>query len=235
MFLARHLEDRVHSPDLAWWQLPLAQMANVPRRQRWIRFAAKFFQLVLESPAPIVPIGYDPVAARVFGKIEPPSLIQQAVGSFDIDSAANPPAGLARGRRAAIVTGIRAGIIFGIAFGVIIGLGLVISSAWHGQLGTIAAFAAIFGAVFGPFASFRMVWPWYELARILLAMNKSLPWRLMDFLTDAYQRGVLRQVGIIYQFRHIELQHRLASRIEPQPQQSPLHSTSQSSTRTNEG
>jgi len=34
----------------------------------------------------------------------------------------------------------------------------------------------------------------------------------MSFLADARERGVLRQVGTIHQFRHIELQHRLAQR-----------------------
>jgi hypothetical protein len=34
----------------------------------------------------------------------------------------------------------------------------------------------------------------------------------MGFLADAHQRGVLRQAGAVYQFRHIELQRRLANR-----------------------
>jgi hypothetical protein len=34
----------------------------------------------------------------------------------------------------------------------------------------------------------------------------------MGFLADAHRRGVLRQAGAVYQFRHIELQHRLATR-----------------------
>ena len=29
----------------------------------------------------------------------------------------------------------------------------------------------------------------------------------MTFLADAHQRGVLRQAGAVYQFRHIALQH----------------------------
>ncbi|GGV95635.1 hypothetical protein GCM10015535_63320 [Streptomyces gelaticus] len=32
----------------------------------------------------------------------------------------------------------------------------------------------------------------------------------MAFLDDAYRRGVLRQTGAVYQFRHIRLQHHLA-------------------------
>jgi hypothetical protein len=34
----------------------------------------------------------------------------------------------------------------------------------------------------------------------------------MGFLADAHKRGVLRQAGAVYQFRHIELQRRLATR-----------------------
>jgi hypothetical protein len=49
------------------------------------------------------------------------------------------------------------------------------------------------------------------LARTQLAMRRRLPWSLMDFLADAHQRGVLRQAGAVYQFRHIDLQHRLAA------------------------
>jgi hypothetical protein len=34
----------------------------------------------------------------------------------------------------------------------------------------------------------------------------------MTFLADAHQRGVLRQAGAVYEFRHVELQRRLATR-----------------------
>lgn len=56
-------------------------------------------------------------------------------------------------------------------------------------------------------------WPAYTLARTLLALRHRLPWRLMAFLHDAHQRGALRQAGAAYQFRHLELQRRLAGRI----------------------
>jgi hypothetical protein len=34
----------------------------------------------------------------------------------------------------------------------------------------------------------------------------------MAFLEDAHRRGVLRQVGAVYQFRHAKLQQYLAGR-----------------------
>jgi hypothetical protein len=49
----------------------------------------------------------------------------------------------------------------------------------------------------------------YTDARIWLACRGRLPWRTMHFLADASSRGVLRQVGAVYQFRHIRLQKQL--------------------------
>jgi hypothetical protein len=66
-------------------------------------------------------------------------------------------------------------------------------------------------AVVTGFAAGRSAWPRWVLTRAWLALHGRLPWRLMAFLADAHRRGVLRQVGAVYQFRHIELQHRLAS------------------------
>ncbi|QQQ74261.1 NACHT domain-containing protein [Saccharothrix sp. 6-C] len=42
------------------------------------------------------------------------------------------------------------------------------------------------------------------------ALRGKLPWRLMRFLDDAHRRGVLRQTGAVYQFRHASLRRHLA-------------------------
>lgn len=47
---------------------------------------------------------------------------------------------------------------------------------------------------------------WMVLVRGWLPLTGKLPWRVRDFLTDAHQRGVLRQTGPVYQFRHATLQ-----------------------------
>jgi hypothetical protein len=55
------------------------------------------------------------------------------------------------------------------------------------------------------------MWGWFTLTRVWAALPPSrLPWRLMAFLVDAHERGVLRQAGAAYQFRHAELQRCLA-------------------------
>ncbi|HET8661301.1 MAG TPA: NACHT domain-containing protein, partial [Micromonosporaceae bacterium] len=54
-------------------------------------------------------------------------------------------------------------------------------------------------------------WACFVVARVLLAVRGRLPYHLMEFLDDAYRRGVLRQVGAVYQFRHARLQQHLAA------------------------
>jgi hypothetical protein len=46
----------------------------------------------------------------------------------------------------------------------------------------------------------------YIDARFWLAAEGRAPWRIMSFLADASRRGVLRQVGAAYQFRHNRLE-----------------------------
>ena len=102
-------------------------------------------------------------------------------------------------------------IMFGITLGIIIGL-LVVS-----QVGLVLAL--LFGLVFGLLITaggmftigfFDEAWGQFVVARAWLAIRGRLPWRLMAFLDDAYHRGVLRQAGAVYQFRHARLQDQLA-------------------------
>ncbi|WP_405727298.1 NACHT domain-containing protein [Streptomyces sp. NBC_00028] len=54
-------------------------------------------------------------------------------------------------------------------------------------------------------------WWYHTLTRHHLAVRRGLPRDLTAFLTDAHERhGVLRQVGAVHQFRHLDLQRRLA-------------------------
>ncbi|GAA2331245.1 hypothetical protein GCM10010431_62480 [Streptomyces kunmingensis] len=68
----------------------------------------------------------------------------------------------------------------------------------------------------------QVAWGRYAVARCYLTVWGRLPRDLMAFLADAHeQRGVLRRVGAVYQFRHIELQHRLTeSPARPGPDRS---------------
>jgi len=55
----------------------------------------------------------------------------------------------------------------------------------------------------------------YAEARILLLCSRRMPWSAMTFLIDAHQRGVLRQEGAVYQFRHVRMQQRLSADYTP--------------------
>ncbi|MFF2518885.1 NACHT domain-containing protein [Streptomyces sp. NPDC058086] len=67
----------------------------------------------------------------------------------------------------------------------------------------------------------RSVWMEFLAARTILAVMGLVPWRFMPFLADAHtRRGVLRQVGAAYQFRHLDLQRHLAGP-PPRPPTSP--------------
>jgi hypothetical protein len=46
--------------------------------------------------------------------------------------------------------------------------------------------------------------------RIVLACMRRMPLRTMTFLADAQPRGVLRQSGAAYRYRHVRLRQRLA-------------------------
>jgi len=115
-----------------------------------------------------------------------------------------PPASLALERQTVLVQSC------GIALGSGLVAGLAVGGTTDLNAGVIAGIGV--GAVAGLFCSpVEPRWPSYMVARLWLALNRDLPWFLMTFLTEAYHRGVLRQVGAMYQFRHIELQRELAA------------------------
>ena len=119
---------------------------------------------------------------------------------------ASPRAVLARDKRAALLLMLATGAGVGLAVGLTVGLA-------GGGLMAAFVYGLVTGLIVGLLASgTQTAWPPYLLTRGWLAFNHRLPRSLMSFLTDARQRGVLRQAGAVYQFRHIDLQHRLAAR-----------------------
>jgi hypothetical protein len=68
----------------------------------------------------------------------------------------------------------------------------------------------VFGLAAGLCVCLARAWGGFAVTRLWLALRGQLPLQLMRFLDDARRRGVLRQVGAVYQFRHARLQDRLA-------------------------
>lgn len=113
----------------------------------------------------------------------------------DLRTAISPLDALRRDRGTFLVFGLIAGSM--ILAGASIAVAPVVGVAGGLSIGLV-------------FASLQATWSRYAIARVWLALRRELPWRLMAFLQDAHaERGVLRQVGAVYQFRHVELQRRL--------------------------
>ncbi|MGH4021221.1 MAG: NACHT domain-containing protein [Pseudonocardiaceae bacterium] len=124
------------------------------------------------------------------------------------------PAGLAGAVGGAVAGSIvykrMGGIAFGLA-GTIAGLVIPPVDAVFGLM-----FGLVFGLATGSLAMLAKAWGAFVLSRMWLAVRGHQPWRLMEFLADAHRRGVLRQVGGVYQFRHARLQDHLAGP-DPRP------------------
>jgi hypothetical protein len=99
--------------------------------------------------------------------------------------------GLALGIAAGLFLGPLNGFGNGLFYAVTIGTGWVLSLTAWGQ--------------------------WLVFARVWLPLTGRLPWRLAAFLDDAHQRGVLRQSGAVYQFRHDRLRDHLARKLTAWP------------------
>jgi RNA-directed DNA polymerase len=63
----------------------------------------------------------------------------------------------------------------------------------------------VFGLVYVPMVT-KACWPGFVATSLWLGVRRRLPLRLMGFLDDAYRLGLLRVVGPLYQFRHVDLQ-----------------------------
>lgn len=101
-------------------------------------------------------------------------------------------------------------VVQGLAGGFVVTLPIGLLSSFDGWTwGLVTGLTALIAAAL-VFALGRTASSWYALAHILLALRGKLPWRLMRFLDDAHGRGILRQSGAVYQFRHALLRDHLA-------------------------
>lgn len=109
---------------------------------------------------------------------------------------------------------VRSGATYGAA---------ILTGATAGTL--VGVFAGLLGRL-----SELATWS-FTTTRHYLAAHHHLPRDLMGFLADAHQhRGVLRQIGGVYQFRHLDLQHALTTAgppgrhvTTPPPAREPTH------------
>lgn len=126
--------------------------------------------------------------------------------STDVTRALSPMSTLRADRLAAVARGVILGVVIATSTGIAFDLAYGLHSAVVHGLGFGLGYAFV-DRYEGIVAT---VWGRYVVAKTWLALQGRLPWRLMDFLGDAHKDELLRQVGAVYQFRHIRLQERLA-------------------------
>lgn len=100
-------------------------------------------------------------------------------------------------RNAAITRALAVGLVLGFTGGLMVGL--------EDGLGAGLAYGLVYGLA-GVLLGIPVEGSWlsFRLAQLILAVpgRHRLPFRLMNFLQDAHQRGILRQLGATYEFRH---------------------------------
>ncbi|MFF4715056.1 helix-turn-helix domain-containing protein [Streptomyces eurythermus] len=135
---------------------------------------------------------------------------------LDIVSAVSPGSVLRAHRRTVLVQLCFWAPVFGAAVGLGAGVVVDLLQGHLGRLVTDPMASLMLGTISGlggalGYTLTLTAWgQWCLLARIWLPLTGRLPWATAAFLDDAYQRGVLRQAGAVYQFRHARLQSRLA-------------------------
>jgi DNA polymerase III delta prime subunit len=126
--------------------------------------------------------------------------------STDVTRALSPMSTLRADRLAAIARGAIIGVVIASTSGVAFGLAYGPRSALVHALGFGIGYAL--GDRYQGIGA--TAWGRYMVAKAWLALQGRLPWRLMGFLGDVHKHELLRQVGAVYQFRHVRLQERLA-------------------------
>ena len=133
---------------------------------------------------------------------------------IDIASAISTADLLSTNRRNVIVQMLMWLVGLGFAAGVANGLSGASNGTLTGPLlglltGLVFGLVGAFGCGLGYGLSLTAWGQWVALSRIWLPLTGRLPWALIAFLDDACRRGVLRQAGAVYQFRHAQLQEHL--------------------------
>lgn len=200
-FLARRMR-RHGTMDLSWgeiWTLPSALLLTLP--------FALGGGLVFGS---MFGTGRGLVAAALFALVAAGSLIPGATAALAGGRDLTDPVALLRRLRGgsagwALLVAVAAGLLIGTWFG----------AGLDASAGKTAGYALGLAAMFAVGALASTAWGTFVLSRTWFALVGRLPFRLVGFLRDAHERGALRQVGAVYQFRHALLRDRLSGDVVP--------------------
>ncbi|MFE1957601.1 NACHT domain-containing protein [Streptomyces sp. NPDC059479] len=228
-YLAQHL-DRLGTRDLAWWQL-----GDTMRRSSRMcviglvaglvfglvggcgfGFTAPFADtLVLELAEwpryGLMTLLTHGVEAGLHGGLPYGvasgvafALTAAVEAPIDLDTAVGPPDLLRTNRATVLFQLLVLALSIGIAGGILYWIEefRIIDWILFGAVGGLGG-ALAYGLSLTPWGQ------WVTFSRIWLPLTGRLPWTVSAFLEDAHRRGVLRQAGAVYQFRHARLQDHL--------------------------
>jgi hypothetical protein len=167
-----------------------------------ITVAAHALDVVAAVPAPI---------ALIVGVVVLPSLIANRLTRRPLSAeAATAPTDVLRSdRRAAALRGVVS------ALATSIGVGSLLLFA--SDKATASVLVVGVSLMAGCIGALTTAWGNFQLVRLWYGIRGTLPFFLIRFLSDAHHRGVLRQSGASYQFRHLRLQEYLAQLSLAQP------------------
>ncbi|MFE2104159.1 NACHT domain-containing protein, partial [Streptomyces sp. NPDC059468] len=123
----------------------------------------------------------------------------------DLTTTIGPVALLTQDRRTLLVLGLVCGLVCALVVGLLLGVRTGLLVGLVGGLGVGLEAGLV-----------QTAWGGWVIAKAYLALRRQVPWNLMTFLQDAHEyRGVLRQVGAVYEFRHLDLQRHLVQQPWP--------------------
>ncbi|MDT0329365.1 NACHT domain-containing protein [Nocardiopsis lambiniae] len=135
-------------------------------------------------------------------------ILQWTKPHFALDRAPSPQVDL-RVYRQKFLRNLGLGMLFG-ALG---GSGVDVLFSFFPGLESSTWLSVVSGALGGAMIGLVAPNPWlgYCIGLTALVVSRRMPLRLSRFLEDAHRAGLLRQVGVVYQFRHERLRDHLAS------------------------
>ncbi|RLK62034.1 NACHT domain-containing protein [Actinokineospora cianjurensis] len=161
------------------------------------------------------------VAGTAFGA-------HQAVNALPRRSARSSPMELLRqDRRSVLVGGVVATAVTVLVAVPALRLGVILETVYGGALSGIGpdngvllteqhyhyvdptTAVVVMAVAVAVLVTLTRAWPRFAVTRLVLAARRKTPLRLMRFLAEARNLGLLRQSGGVYQFRHVRLQERL--------------------------
>ncbi|WP_261557312.1 NACHT domain-containing protein [Frankia tisae] len=197
-FIAHHLEYRLLTTSFTWTEIGRA----APRMRKVV-----WRTLAVTVPIAIVIVGliYGFGSRHIVNLLSLSALsavMGIALGDISQDTLrdrvfVHPRAALAIHRTIALTYGLTAALIIGLV----------------GGFGTVngIVYGTTQGVTYLVAWELSSAWGQFSMARIYLAARQKNPLRIMAFLEDAHERGVLRQAGAVWEFRHASLQRYLAN------------------------